>query len=437
MKRFLVPLAVGALLALTPTLMAGDPLAFSSPKIVDPTDASGEPGLRIDSLGTIYINSLSTLHDTVHVSVDGGANFAPIHHTNVLFGGGDDDLAVDDFGGLYLAGQYAYSKRGCQSVSTSLDRGLTWYTALVPCRTGLDGAVGAPTDRPWLVAYRPNITSIPTIVIVHHAPCCGGEHWAAKSTDGGITFQVAGRVSTQGWFPGNLVLDAPRQMTYSFYSCSSGVCMASSANFGSSWTESVVAYNWGPGLHRVVGAVDADGNLYAVWADSSYGPHIKMSVSRDRGASWSSPTQVSTTYGTHIMPWIVAGDAGKVVVAWYETSVQGDPNSPSSMQVGANQNWAHWHVKLAQSLNALSSSPTWEEAQVSPLPIHRGVLCTGGLWCNTNGLNRRLLDFFEVAIDPEGRANLVYAQDLNWPGTQVTGVVNTFVKQTSGPTLRG
>lgn len=434
----IVLLLFASTLIVAPPAAGDGRLAFSTPVLVDGTDASGEPGIKVDPLGTIYVNSLSILHDTVHVSADGGATFAPLHATNAVFGGGDDALAVDRFGGLYLAGQYSLLGRGCQSLSTSLDRGATWITTLAPCREGADGALGRPTDRPWIAVYRPNVTSIPTILMVHHAPCCDGPHWAVKSVDGGVTFQIAGQVTSQGRFPGNLIIDEPRARAYAFYSCGSGTCVARSDDLGDSWTERTIASSFGPGLHRVVGAADTAGNLYAVWAAGSSASTILMATSVDGGNSWSSPRPVSSGGGTAIMPWIAAGDPGKVVVAWYQTDVSGNPDEASDMQQFGNV--ALWNVKVAQSLDALSPTPTWEGTTVTPKPHHRGVLCTGGVWCNTTGRNRNLLDFFEITLDAQGYAHLVYATDLNHPTGRTPRLyvtVNAYAKQVGGASLYG
>jgi hypothetical protein len=434
--------AVLVLLAASPVLADAGALTFSQPVLTDPITASGEPGIKVSDLGIIYINSLSVLSDTVAMSVDGGATFVPIHQADYVFGGGDDALALDHTGGVYLAGQW-HTGVGCQSISTSKTGGVGWYTALAPCDASgsLTSPLGASSDRPWLAVYQPTPLATPVVLMMHHMPCCGGNHYIVRSLDGGVTYSVAGRITTRGGFPGNLVVDEPRGLVYAFYSVWSGGWveqpgMAVSTDLGSTWTEHLLpSAGTGTGLRRVTGAVDRDGNVYVTWAARGSGQFdVYIAHSTDRGASWSAPQRVTTATGTHIYPWVVAGAAGRVDLVWYETNYAGDPNS----MTGA----AYWNVTFAQSLDALSGAPTWTSAAVTTVGMHRGILCTNGAACGGQGLNRNLLDFFEMALDPQGMANIVFAADYRpatLPGTGVSagGRSDSFVKQTGGPSLYG
>ncbi|TMK71655.1 MAG: hypothetical protein E6G50_05230 [Actinobacteria bacterium] len=135
-------------------------------------------------------------------------------------------------------------------------------------------------------------------------------------------------------------------------------------------------------------AVDpVTGKLYAVWSD---GHTIWESTSTNHGTQWSPAIAVSTT-NTSLMPWVAARN-GKVDIVYYGTSAitQDDPA-------------AIWNVYDSQ-LNGGSLTIK----QVSNTPNRVGAVCTEGTGC-AGGLNRELLDLFEVAEDPAtGKAAIIY-----------------------------
>jgi len=53
-------------------------------------------------------------------------------------------------------------------------------------------------------------------------------------------------------------------------------------------------------------------------------------------------------------------------------------------------------------------NPTFTQHTVSDHIIHFGTVSTGGLG---GGANRNLADFFQVALDPQHRANITFADD--------------------------
>src|SRR5207302_3076706 len=115
-------------------------------------------------------------------------------------------------------------------------------------------------------------------------------------------------------------------------------------------------------------AVDAAHNVYAAWSDNSAGTtDVYVSVSRNRGATWSVPTRVSRGLTLAIYPTIVAGDAGRVAVAWYGTA---DRASSYNNALGAS-----WYVYAAVSTNAADGAPTFETVKVSDQPFHHDSMC--------------------------------------------------------------
>src|SRR5439155_710788 len=59
-----------------------------------------------------------------------------------------------------------------------------------------------------------------------------------------------------------------------------------------------------------------------------------------------------------------------------------------------------WNVYLAQSTNALSAKPAWQQVVVNATPTHYGQICTNGIVCGSS--DRSILDFISVGIDCNG-----------------------------------
>jgi hypothetical protein len=90
---------------------------------------------------------------------------------------------------------------------------------------------------------------------------------------------------------------------------------------------------------------------------------------------------------------------------------------------------------MAQSLNALSSTPTFTTTPVSEVSNHFGAICTMGIGCSTGG-DRGLLDFLSVTTGPSGEANVVWADAVNqnFAGGTSSALI-AFNRQNSGPSL--
>jgi hypothetical protein len=174
-----------------------------------------------------------------------------------------------------------------------------------------------------------------------------------------------------------------------------------------------------------VGDIDSAGNLYVTWAMNSSRTNqfqIWFSSSRDQGKTWYGPHLVSQGIGTSVMPWIAAGDNGRVSIAWFGTSTIGDANTvPLATQ---------WNVYFAQSLNAASREPVFTQVQASDHVIHVGQISTGGTFGSSD---RSLLDFFEIALDRGGFTHMVFADNGPTSPASPPDAALTYTKQTGGP----
>jgi hypothetical protein len=118
------------------------------------------------------------------------------------------------------------------------------------------------------------------------------------------------------------------------------------------------------------------------------------------------------------MPWVSAGDNGRVEIVYYGTTGTEDPTTSPNDQ---------WNVFFAQSLNAADREPVFTVSQASDHITHKGPICNVGILCGSG--TRQLLDFFQVAIGPDGLANIAYAD---------TGATNgaphvSYARQNGGP----
>lgn len=234
--------------------------------------------------------------------------------------------------------------------------------------------------------------------------------------------------------------------------------------------------------------LDRQGNVYAVYSDNH---NIYMSVSTDHGQTWSGPYQVNKTgpvlnptnpnilstpgafianpnsnpvadglpeayslnsspgsyysqelipaySNTSVMPWAVAGDAGKVDIVWYGTNMTTGADGVAATDT--TDDHTHWAVFMAQTMNALSGSPTFAVRPISPV-VHRAGVCEAGVSCTSNGEdNRDLYDDFGIALNHQtGNVVVTYSSDQLDPtdSTYYTDENNAshtaFATQVGGP----
>jgi hypothetical protein len=189
-------------------------------------------------------------------------------------------------------------------------------------------------------------------------------------------------------------------------------------------------------------AIDKAGNLYAVWNEAPIDASgnvigdtvIKYTYSTDQGNTWAAPIKIQTTASpvgelhTNVMVWAVAGDDGRVDIAWYGTP--GQPTHPSTGpdSCGANCDWSLW---MTQTLNGHAASPTF----IAPIRAsqhfnHRGSMNTliGG-----QAGDRTLGDFIQIRMGPQGEARISYSDSNSIDESLVPH--GMFVQQNSGDGL--
>lgn len=161
-------------------------------------------------------------------------------------------------------------------------------------------------------------------------------------------------------------------------------------------------------------ALDNFGNVYTVWSDNQ---SIFYSSSSNLGNTWTPAVRVNSgpTVGkANVFPWVAADANGHVVVTWLGSSLPGNSNDVAAMRPacsdGTTNCWAQWNVYMAETVDGYATVPAFSQRTASDHIIHAGTVCTNGTGCS-GADSRSLADFFQVALDPQHRANIAYADD--------------------------
>jgi len=331
-------------------------------------------------------------------------------------GGGDTHLDFDDKNRLY----YVDLSAGCTTAAVSEDGGNTFppdrNNPLVCIGQGEDPE-GAQDDRQWVAAFGDGI-AYSTVRNLLVAAGSGNFH-LSKTTDAGKTWhaQILGNVGQSG----PLEVDKTKRkvtvngslrdaiLVYQLYYTGGTlkVFRITDLNDGTPLiVDNLTIGTPGGSVATVfpVMSIDKAGNLYVVWSNGST---ISMATSTDRGQTWSAPIRVSpaSLSGTNVMPWIVAGDPGRVDIAWYRTP-------------GGNDAASVWDIHMAQSLDALSANPAFNVNKVNENTIHTGEICLNGLNCDIATLtgtprDRSFAEFPSIDIDSRGAAYITYNDSTN------------------------
>jgi uncharacterized protein (TIGR03437 family) len=400
--------------------------------------AAGEPTLHAGRDGTLWVTDL--IPAQIWKSTDRGSTWTFVPPP-LSFGGSDMDAAQDDAGRVHVLDQ---SSTNCIYYYRSSDGGQTFELLKTLQGGGVWGAAngrcdssGVRVDRPWvrtLGADRVYVVTKDSNGTSVNISQDGGQTFAHTTigreafteqqgaavdpTDGSL-YLIGGVLETLdpalGKNPSHEIQVAASPDVHTF--STSTVVSNQKADLAESEFPSI--------------AVDAAHNVYAAWSDNSAGTvDVYIAVSRDRGKSWSAPIRVTQGQTVATYPTIVAGDAGRIAVAWYGTS---DPATWRGDAHGTN-----WYVYAAISTNALDASPTFEQVKVTEQPSHHNSICFHLTMCegmdfataDPPGYERGLLDFFRMVLDPAGALNLV------WADTGAGGPRTHFARQTGGRLLK-
>jgi hypothetical protein len=412
-------------------------------------NTAGEPAIRADAAGNFYAASENGLGAGTEAwkSTDGGRHYVTLpspdagaqgNDSGVEPGGGDVDVAVDDHrNGSHHFPLYVSSLNLANvDVSTSQNGGKSF--SLNPAAAKLigddrewvaadhshQGSLGLPVEggRKVCISYHDTVQNISVDcdytggqLFEQHASAIDASHAPYLVGNNEIgNLAIAQRARTGTKVRGNhdiyQIFSGPQDLAGDIgcggSTCYNVVYMAVSKDGGQTFTDHVV--HRAAHLNRSYGhqftnvAVDARGNVYAVYGDNH---NIYYSFSRDQGRTWSAPHRVNKgTANTAIFPWTAAGAGGKIDIAFYGTS-----HTPTTGEVpDTYPKRAKWHVYLAQDLHALRAGSHFHQVVASPVN-HRGAVCESGVGCTGN---RDLYDDFGIAASPRtGLASIVYTDD--------------------------
>lgn len=388
-------------------------------KAIDLGSGSGEPNIAVAPDGTLYVTPIQPLFR----STDQGATWSRGGATD---GGGDGDIAVSATGRLHWFGlgtgvPYQHSD----------DQGGHFTRAL-------DLSEGGAFDREWIDAvgttihtsWRDNDGNIDTRTSFDDGETWGPIH--AMGPDG------VGGPLTHGPGPGSVYEAVTSGNTIIAYvSHDDGATWdhhdAAQLGQGSSGDPLMI-----PSAIFPVVSVDCAGTLYLVYADlngelpTEVEPRLGryavfLRTSHDDGATWSAPRMLSSPGHAALMAFVAAGGPGQAAAVWYE-NVVGAPSESIPDE---------WNVKLWTSTEADQPQGQGVVTQLNTDPNHIGSVCTSGLLCVAGG-DRSLLDFFEVALTPEGRPVVTWMSSTAGTGLGLAaqGPDVWFGGLSDGPRLR-
>jgi hypothetical protein len=463
---------------------------FSQPILVDTVRAGGEPVIAITHAGTILVSAHPGFTH-YHPPEDQGANppdeiLTPFAAQSYLwrstdngatwthvglpgmeagprstgFGVSDPEFTVMEDGTICFTDLEALAM---SSTSCSMDDGETWMP-------GNPVAAGAPNDRQWIASYGDEFYF--TASYFASAQYGPGDHHLRASTDYGLTWEDRGDV------PCSQDLVANPRNGHLIVGCSgirvggedgptvNGIAV--SADGGWTWTDPQAstqeANRTVPGASQRGGgmaepAVDSAGNVWITYTQGEerlfvagtpdegltwpwvyeVTPHVRLAFAEGRlggdfvcvegGGGCLSEVSESggrATNGTYVWPWISAGSRGRVAVSWI-----GAFDEVDSTQYGGN-----WYIFTTYLLGADTATPQIIPLRVTPDPIHEGPICQSGTFCQVSSMqgvdsgDRRLGDFFETTVGPDGYLYGAWSNTYQQPDDVISHP--QFAKQVGG-----
>ena len=423
-------------------------ISWSASTPSDPQRDVGEPEISIDNAGNIYTcgpSGFSNIADYAQVSTDGGDQFhllgaPPRGQISAGEGGGDCGLASAPYKNAQGHYNFAYTGLGPLtnfSTATSSDTGKTFLAS--PVSESPPGV-----DRQWVVFTDTNTALFNYNHLVN-------DYTVQKSTNGGLTYgppvftgNGGGRI---GPMRAILSKDKKASKAIVYFPSYKGttITLDISLDGGDTWTWcEVLDAEINPSAGFVVADHDSAGNVYIAYTekggdnDTYYTavPAANMRTCKKAGDTIGTGRQHRVNRDkveTTVMPWIVAGDRGRIAIAYFGTESVGNPDDGKFK--------ASWYPYVGMTVNALSKNPSWYQTKASSHPFHYGSICLNGLGCTLSVPegDRSLADYFAMDISPKtGRLHIVYGASAKKP-TDAVGHLSTatVVTQETGPSLLG
>jgi hypothetical protein len=473
-------LVSGLILALALMAPAAHPSTYAPPVFgpavrLPGTDGFNEPRVIVDEAGREWaIANAADFHTLFFRSDDHGRTFTRTPDPPQRNATPDVDVVRTRTGRLIASeldgGATGFDIRFVTAYSD--DNGATWHESA--------GMVAADTDRQWL-AVGPDdpTTHLPRVYLLFHnlftGPVVHGM-FVQTSVDNGATFGDPVLVTPVGdpalldlqcadsGGPSSISVDPRTGRLYVVFGtrsspvggCGATVTEGAEINIvratrvwvatspdGSdgSWRTSLAVNHSDDhkvvGLQLSYGALDDDGNVYVAYPESRSADDLTSSVMLTHAppdlSSWSAPVTVAPIGAGHALVHVVAGERGRVALAYFEAQPQpsGDPL---------------WYSTIATSFNALDPAPTFEAQRLADAPAFKGTVgamegrcledeeqtpvngVIEGLFCG------RFSDVYGITTDAAGRIVVAWPGQAKTPGVLAGAYVSS---QIGGSALRG
>lgn len=387
-------------------------------------DNEWEPAIAADRSGHIYMlyaqytgvpdcETCSNPTQVLQISNDRGTTWGSpkvIYPAGASTGGQwDSQIVVDPVDGQTVYASFMQNNKSDIIVAKSTDFGVTWSYVIAD-------ATNSGTDKPILAVRGPDV-----FVTYNHAQTI----WGAYSHDGGATFTEVkinqnGRLGWSLAGGGTITPNGNAYFAWAGYESNGGakgkvnLFVSRSTDGGATWTTqaidvsasppdcSTLLCGWAFLGAQLVMTSDTDGNLYLLWnaGSTARGPErIYFAKSIDGGNTYSAKVDVSgAPAGTHhAFPAIAATGTGDVRISWMDARA-------------ANGGIDKWNVYYRSSTNGGS---TWSSE------VDLSTYVGGFSYILTDGFRFPFGDYYEVDIDEQGTAHLVFGEALNYdsPGS--------------------
>jgi hypothetical protein len=464
--------AIASLTALAPNASAS--VGFHSPVTLPHSVTGTEPSIAISASGIRYPSwqvpgQFAVSLDGIHFTQKG---LQPVPDQT---GSGDVSNAVDRAGAIYngqICGNVTNELHSC--VYRSTDGGRTWRETQLA-----DNNPGA-SDRPWIAVYSdpkaPRDPNRDTVYLEYHTFTPDDLTYVTVSHDGGASFGLptplpntipSATGSACNTYPGGIVVDQSDGTAYTvwnsgndaFANTASGCNYTSLGPFTKAWvaTSTDGGATWSAHLAwqgRYDAATnvgdDNDMGFVSIAVDRAHQVHVMMAVrqhndpvqyaaacaanpgcsqtpavadlelvtSPDRGLHWTPQFDASLHRGSYFFPYAVAGSGGRVGVDYYVTPAL-RPNDPKDV----------WHVGFSEITGAVARVSGGAaryirrprvavEEHIDPHAVHRGGICTLGIFCPVvPNSNRNLADNIALAVTPAGGVEAAWTNDFNAKAT--------------------
>ncbi len=349
------------------------------------------------------------------ISKDQGESWEPHPYGRNALGSGDSYTAIAKDGTIYYTDLYLWSS----TIDTSKDGGNTWLRNPLATVT----RVG---DRQWL-RMGPTVGGPPgsqpeTLYMIYNDIPQGLVIQRSRWTNQGLAWVMGNNrlpVSTTTGSRDYFAVDQNDGTIYLPNRDGGGIAMYVSTDGANSFTRHQVLSTDEDIQNIFIAAdVDTEGNVYLTWSNQE---HVFLGTSTDQGANWVI-TRVTDTNGTRVLPWVVAGDPGRVGLTWYDTNDTED--------ISDEKDDANWSVQVAITTNGLEENISF---LISPILdyAHTGSIRTTG---TAGTADRDLGDFFTCDVDQYGRLIATFGVDGD-DGDNARQSTVMFAKQLEGPFL--